>query len=258
MDSAAAAVCIANRAATFLMGETSLDSRLARFATLMDAAIVADRSAGQPADAGLADLARTAGNGTSPLLVHFRGADEEVKRTATAALARELNSALLVADVGRASRQGGDFAEWLHDLSREAVFQNAILYLEGLDSIADETARESVLHALPEDGRLTIVSGTREWRSGAARIDGVITVPFETPDWQERRRVWQTALRERGLSPRGQALDALAECFRFSRSQIAADTPRRFLPQRLNRSIPSSRPVMDVTGWICFGPTSEC
>ena len=213
-------VCMDARVAAFLLGETGLDARLARFAHLIDAAKAADRSAGHKVDVGLADLARGARTGGSPLVVYFRGADEEAKRTAAAALACELEAALLIADVGHASHRPGDFEEWLYDLAREAVFQDTIVYYEGLEVLADYAAGESVLRALPPHAVITILSGSREWRMGSAKVGGVITVQFEMPSWQDRRRAWETALCDHELQAVRQGLDTLSECFRFSRSQI--------------------------------------
>ena len=51
----------------------------------------------------------------------------------------------------------------------------------------------------------------------------MLTIPARPPT---ARRAWKAALSARGVRPRGPALDALAECFRFSGSQIedAAET----------------------------------
>jgi hypothetical protein len=209
------------RVAAFLMGDSSLDSRLAEFTYLIDAQTVVDHSGADPVDAGLADLARTTRTDGAPLVIYFRGTDEEEKRRAAAALASEVDSPLLIADVARASQRSTDFDELLRVLSREAVFQGAVAYYEGLDTLAHEGARESVLRGVRDDAGITILSGFREWRPSTAWADGVITVSFETPDWQVRRRAWQAVLGHRALHPRGQVLDAVAECFRFNNSQIA-------------------------------------
>jgi hypothetical protein len=201
-------VSIDARVAAFLMGENGIDPRLGRLASLADTA----ETGGDPADAGLVNLVR---NG-SRLAIYFRGADEEAKRKAAAALARELDRALLIAETGRAARHPGDFEEWLGHLAREARLRRAMVYHEGLDAL-DESARDSVLRAFSGDS-VVIFSGTGEWK---ARVDAM-TVPFDTPGWKDRRRLWAAALRERAVDPPEAALDTLAESFKLNGSQIRA------------------------------------
>jgi hypothetical protein len=208
---------IDSRIAGYLLGHDSLDWRLARFARLVTPN---GTSSSAPVSNGLVDMARAARGGGSPLVIYFRGADETMKRNTALALAGALASPLLVADLRRASRWSGHFEEWLQDLARETMLRDVVVYLEGLDATGDDAARESVLRALPGGGSITILSGTSEWSRGEAPVDGVITVPFDTPGWQERRQAWQIALRERGINVRGQALDTLAGSFLFTGSQI--------------------------------------
>ena len=214
-------VCVDARIAGFLLGETGLDARLARFVSLIETP-----AAGRPADKGLVKIARRAFETRQPLRIYFRGADEEAKCAAATALSADLGAPLLIADIGRAARSVDDFEECLFDLAREARLQQAIAYLERFDSLPDQALRDTALSILPAFQGIAIVSGAQELRTGLAPVRGVITVPFEIPGWPERRRVWKTALRERGMCPRGQALDALAECFRFTNGQIedAAET----------------------------------
>jgi hypothetical protein len=191
-----------------------MDPRLAGLATILDPAAAVVRDA---ADATLAALASQVSR--SPLTVYFRGADEDVKRSAAAELARELNATLLAGDTGRAPRRGGDFEEWLHHLKREARLRRAVVYHEGFDAL-DEAEKESVLRVFREES-IVIFSGTQEWKAGATRMDA-ITIPFDTPCWRERRGAWESTLRERGMEPPEPVLDTLAESFKFNRGQIAA------------------------------------
>jgi ATPase family associated with various cellular activities (AAA) len=199
-------ICIDARVAAFLLGDGSVDPRLAGLVTLVDpAAVVRDSQ-----NAGLASLVRQAS------LVYFRGADEEAKRRAAAALASEFESALLIGETGRASRRG-DFEDWLDHLAREARLRRAVVYHAGVDAL-DETAKESVVRAFPECA--VILSGTQEWKASAEAV----TVPFDTPSWRERRRAWEAALRKQGMEAAEASLDTLAEAFKFNRGQIAQTT----------------------------------
>jgi hypothetical protein len=209
-------IFVDTRIAAFLFGDNSFGARLARFAELIRSA----RNAKQ-IDPGLAGLAGGM-RGVSPAVLYFEGADRDSRRNAAIALSGEMNRPLLAADTDRALRYwpypSAEFEEWLCDLEREAVLQDAVVYQEGFDSL-EEPAREMVLRALPARG-MTILSGQREWRPAAARINGVVSIRFEKPGWHERRQLWQSALREEGLYPDGPALDRLAECFRFNESQV--------------------------------------
>jgi hypothetical protein len=204
-----------------LLGEPALESTLARFVRLVQAP-----EAGQPADPGLVKLARRAAARGRPLLLYFRGTDEDEKRAAATALACELGAPLLIADVGRAARHIRDLEEWLHDLARAAFLRRAVVYLGALDAVPDESTREIALGALEAFRGVVIVSGAQELRISRERARGMVTVPFEAPAWEERWRLWEAALGERGLQADGEALHALSECFLFSRSQIedAAET----------------------------------
>ena len=197
-------VCIDSRVAEFLLGDDTLDARLAGFVTVAEGARLPQAALTAPA----------------PPAMYFQGADEEVRRDAAMELARECGAELLIAEVGRAARGCGDFESWLAHLSREARLRQAMVCCEGVDSL-DEAGRESLLRVLAGRGGVTVLSGARKWKADASRFRGLITVPFEMPDWRDRRRVWESALRDHGLHARGTALDGLAESFRFTRSQIA-------------------------------------
>lgn len=120
----------------------------------------------------------------------------------------------------RAARSVDDFEEWLRDLSREAFFQDAIVYRGGLDNLPGDASRETALQALAADNGITILSGRDLWQTAGSGVNGVVTVSFETPAWAERRRAWKLASAGCSIRIGGRSLDLLAECFRFDESQI--------------------------------------
>jgi len=213
-------VCLDARVASFLLGETGLDARLARFVHLSESS-----GGGVTANEGLLNIARRASAKRSLPRVYFRGSDEEEKRAAATAFAFELGAPLLIADTDRAARAAGQFPEWLDCLSRESLLRKAIVYLGGFDLLTDD-ARDNALAAVRTFPGVVILSGARELRTNREQIEGLVTVPFEIPSSPERREAWETALIGRGVELRGPALNGLAECFRFNRSQIedAAET----------------------------------
>ena len=213
-------VCLDARVASFLLGETGLDARLGRFVHLSESS-----AEGVTANEGLLNIARRASAKRSLPRVYFRGSDEEEKRVAATAFAFELGAPLLIADTDRAAREAGQFPEWLDCLSRESLLRKAIVYLGGFDLLTDD-ARDNALAAVRTFPGVVILSGAGELRTNREQIEGLVTVPFEIPSSPERRQAWESALIGRGVDLRGPALNGLAECFRFNRSQIedAAET----------------------------------
>jgi hypothetical protein len=204
------------RIAAFLCGDEDLNSRIARFCTLTRATEGCGTACS--ADPGLIRMARAAAAERLPLVIHFRGANEEAKRNAALALAAELGAALLMSDIDRAARGSGNLEEWLRELAREALIQKALVFHRGMDRLPDDAARESLQRSLAEGAGITIVSSDKPWQADGVR--GVITLDFDLPEWPGRRRAWRAALKERGVRIRGSALDRLAECFRFTEVQI--------------------------------------
>lgn len=207
-------VCVDPRVVGFLLEETALDAKLIRFVR-----VIAPGAIGRAADPGLVRAVRRAAAGKRPLRIYFRGADDYEKRSAAVALGAEVGAELLVADVALAAR-GGDIEERLLDLAREALLRGAIVYLEHLDAISEEAPRETLLRSLPAFPGPVILSGLRELRIDRVPVRGMITVSFEIPDWPVRRSVWSRALSQRGAGASEEAMDALADCFRFSAGQI--------------------------------------
>jgi len=214
-------VCVESQIAAFLLGETGLDARLARFTRILEGT-----PEGVEADAALFSIARGAAGRRPPLRIYFQGRDETEKRTAAAALAARLGVDLVVADIGRAARGTADLEDWLRCLAQDAFLRQSMTYFEGLDAIAGKEASEILLGALPSFRGQAILSGSGELRTGRAPIAGLITIAFTVPASPDRRRAWRTALHARGMRPRGETLDRLAECFRFNCSEIedAAET----------------------------------
>jgi ATP-dependent 26S proteasome regulatory subunit len=198
--------------AAFLLGEPG---SVPRFTTLAGP----DRS-GKPADPGLVKLARTARMHGEQLVLYFQGESEDSKRTAAIALAAELGVPLVVADMQRAARAGGDFEAWLGQLSREAILHQAIVYRESVDRIATPEAQDAALRGLLPGEGIAIFSGTRAWQADGSPLSGAITIRFELPEWAARRGAWKAAIRAHGARIGGQALDSLAECFRFDNAQV--------------------------------------
>jgi hypothetical protein len=168
------------------------------------------------------------------LRLYFHGPQGVGKRRCAEALAYEPGASPLVADLGRVVATETDFGETIKILFRENWFQDAILYLDGVDALRGNARRmafDCVLDALAEDGGITIMAGATPWRDSNHRPVDVITVPFRLPDFATRRIEWQASLERprrlgrrthpgrpgRSLSPhpgpdRGGGIDRLRVC----------------------------------------------
>jgi hypothetical protein len=107
---------------------------------------------------------------------------------------------------------------------REAWFQSALLYLEGLDEMRrDEHAHafELLLDCLVNSAGITILNGAQCWQPSGRVPLGVITVPFSIPGFIERRTCWQREFTAAQVAIEDGDLEALADRFQLTAGQIA-------------------------------------
>lgn len=129
--------------------------------------------------------------------MYFQGSDRALKRKAAKALATAWNCPLLIAPSVTA------LAHWV----REAWFQSALLYVE-MDAATIPTLCKTRM----------ILSGEQPFRS--AEPLGIVTLMFPMPDFTQRQQHWRKHLEEAKLSIAASDLDALADRFRLTETQI--------------------------------------
>lgn len=129
--------------------------------------------------------------------LYFQGSDRTLKRKAAQALATALNCPLLIAT------QATNIAYWV----REAWFQTALLYVE-IDSEIVPTLHKTRM----------LLSGKQPFRS--AEPLGIVTLMFPIPDFTQRQQAWKQHLEEANLAIAASDLDALADRFRLTDTQI--------------------------------------
>jgi AAA+ superfamily predicted ATPase len=248
----------------FLLGETGLDSRLTSFCQLVQpaaASLVCEDSHPHPPNPPLPLRERggksiispspSLGEGAGgegffplsqsvkkalfalslqhrqtqqPLRFYFQGADRTGKRRTALALAAEIQTPFLTADIAQIVAAKADFQPTITLIFREAWFQNALLYLDNLETLQNEEHAISYQHlltAIAENKGITIIAGTGSWIPGGAGALGIVTVPFTLPNFTLRRQFWQECLTQTGISIPDSELDALAERFRLTPDQIA-------------------------------------
>jgi SpoVK/Ycf46/Vps4 family AAA+-type ATPase len=148
---------------------------------------------------------------------------------------------------------GVEFAQTLKVLFREAWFQDALLFLDGLDAIRSLPGRaglEDLLDELAETGGITIIAGTTPWCGSKRRAFDVATVSFRLPEFEARRTQWRANLEARGLSVSESTLDALADRFRMSTVQIADAVSAACNRAELHASSKASTSISATSGVV--------
>lgn len=213
----------------WLLGQTGLDPRLVSFCEMVGPglaprAVVVENEAQQVLPALINQALETG----QPLRLYFRGPPGAGKRRAAEALATQVGVPLLVADLLQALANEAEFEQRLTVLFREAWLQDAILYLNGIDALrGDERHPERVrlsqhlMAELADDAGVTILAGSEPWVPTERGPTGVVVVPFPIPDFAQRRAYWESNLAGVGITLAPDDLDALADRFRLTPSQIA-------------------------------------
>ncbi|ABA58345.1 AAA ATPase [Nitrosococcus oceani ATCC 19707] len=208
-----------------LLGQENLDSRLAPCCEMVESNTSLDEAFFNTGiKQALPALILQAREAHRPLRLYFHGPHGIGKRRMAEALAAKVNRPLLIVDLLHALTVDPDFERVLKILFREAWFQNAVLYLEGMDTLLREERAipyQALLDALAQDAGIVILAGTQPWVPRGRIPTGVIEVSFPIPDFAERRSCWQAnlAAEDRALSSRD--LDSLANRFRLTPNQIA-------------------------------------
>lgn len=212
-----------------LLGHDDLDPRLAPFCEKTAPTInINELFLGVETKRGLRVLARQARNANQPLRLYFHGPHGVGKRQAAEAVASELGMPLLTADLERALLSNGALDLSFKLLLRETWFQNAVVYIAGLDALRSRERviqYQQLLRELAEDGGITILAGTQPWASGGStskeRPLDIVSVSFPDPDFAQRQLCWESSLAQQVLSFDGQGVDGLASRFRLVPAQIA-------------------------------------
>lgn len=175
--------------------------------------------------AALRTLVCRASDASKPLMLHFHGRNGTGKLRTALALAKETGRNLLVAHLNRWPEAKAEFDFLQRVAFREAWLKGAILYLDGVDHLrCDERATQfaRLIEALTAHSGIAILAGEQAWVSDGRRPSDLISVAFTTPDFDLRRKHWQTRLAALGIGLDGQEVDILADRFRLTPGQIEA------------------------------------
>lgn len=160
-----------------------------------------------------------------PLRFYFQGAEDLAKILTAQALASEVGTTLVSANLAQMLAAKEDCEQILLLLLREVWFQRAILYLEGMDALRSDERTLSyhyLLNELHKTPGIVILSGTQPLMPSAIALSYIIPVPFAMPNFSERRACWQAHLTAANIVLSEPALNSLADRFRLMPGQIAS------------------------------------
>ncbi len=207
-----------------LLGQQGLDSRLIPYCELRAPSVDLDAlETGNALKRGLRTLVVEARKNRQALRLYFHGPKGIGKRHCAEALASELGMPLLICDLDKILVAATSMENLSTLLLREAWFQDAILYLDHVDSVSDDNSTisyQTLLDALAGDGGITIMAGLKPWQPSVRNPIDMISVPFQTPDFAERQYLWTVNLDVEGITLDADGLDNLADRFRLTPQQI--------------------------------------
>lgn len=213
----------------FLLGQNTLDPRLAPFCELIKPQLSLDGLALSPEiKRALSSLIFRAKNDGRPLRLYFSGTCKSDKRPSAEALSREAGVSLLVVDLNHMLATDSDFASTIHYLFRQAWILGSLIYLDGCDLLHSESyihQLRSFQNALQKFGGIAVLSGEQD-RAPVRATDsvnplGLIDVTFTIPRFAERRECWRARLEAAGLAIDASELDVITSRFRLSPTQVS-------------------------------------
>jgi len=228
------------RAISLLLGNDSLDSRLAPFCELTSATEfgLLDRN-GDAIARRLLAFAGLARNNHRPVRLLFTGPAMASKQHAAQVFAETSKATLLSADMERCPAWRTEPVEVASLLKREASLSNAVLFISGLNPIStEEIAAKSFLNNLGEYAGTIIVASNSALLAAIAGSDRFLAIPFDLPNYEARYELWQEFANEAGVPVNPEVLHSLANNFQLAVEQIeaAVKTARQCLEWRITDS----------------------
>jgi AAA+ superfamily predicted ATPase len=207
----------------FLLAQPGLDTRLTPFCQLLQPTrSPTHRLWDEDNVRSLIALATQAHR--PPLRLYVEGPDRSGKRHAVEAIARHLQTSVLIVDITRLVSAKDTLDNTLKQIFRESLLHQSVLYLDGLDALRTSDlalSYQSLLVELAAAPNVTILSGTQPWIPGSDHPLGVISIPFPMPDVQHSKTSWQHHLSTVNASLTDTELSELVSRFRLTDSQIA-------------------------------------
>ena len=209
----------------FLLAQTGLDARLTPFCQLLQPTRSPNYS---PLNAekvrSLIACITQAQKQKSPLRLYFQGPDRGGKQSMAEAIAHHLQTSVLKVDILRLVSAKDTLEIALKQLFREVLFQQSVLFLDGLDALrtADfALPYQTLLVELANTTNVTVLSGVQSWIPDSEYPLGVVAIPFPMPDAQQSKASWHHYLDTAHVSLTDGELNEIATRFRLTDRQIA-------------------------------------
>ena len=209
----------------FLLGQRNQDARLLPFCQLTRPAVSFDEVALRAElKSALRKLASQARKKQRPLLLYFRGDNSVEKEGVVGALAGSLKMQLLHVDLNRLVDQSSEFRKLIGVVIREAWFQYAVLYFEGVDRLREEHPGlyTELASALAAGHGITVFAGVKSGHPFPANLAQVMEIDFRIGGFQERICSWRRELAKYRVTLNEREIEELSSRFRLQPNQIAS------------------------------------
>jgi len=214
-----------------LLGQATQDSHLSaickRFEPVSD---WSDPPIREDLYLSLQALIRETKQNSATLWLYFMGEKGNGQQETVRAIANEMSVPVLVVDVEAVLRHGQhEIEKTIARICREACSTDAILYFEWIDAIRigeHLAAFHRMMDALKDFASVAVLSGSHVWKRDGHGPDGILTILFDIPDYEQRRLLWKAQIIERHLDPGStdltvEDIDMLADRFQLTADEIA-------------------------------------
>jgi len=160
--------------------------------------------------------------------MHLYGPHGAGKMDTIRGACRELGLPLIVVELGKIAVKKRPLPEILWRIGREALLQQGVLCLNGIQNLTDineEDKKSDALNLLFESMKLfsplTFILGIKPWQPEASDNDYVfIGIEVKVPDGRKRRHIWKQYSHSHGFQLSDPDAGELAAKFRFTPGRI--------------------------------------
>jgi DNA polymerase III delta prime subunit len=210
---------LADQAVDFVLGQDTLDRRLAPFCQLLEA------TSTSPDDERLRSFRAFAADSRAqgrPVRMYLQGTAVSGKLEAARAIAGVTGLRLLAVNLALAP-EGTALQPVLQLASLASRMLSAALYVEGVDTLMRDPSCAgfaTLMQAFADTG-VAILSGTLPWHPTPRGPAGVLSLDFGALDLHAARECWLEQTGRRGISLPDSDLNLMAGRFRLTAEQIA-------------------------------------
>jgi winged helix domain-containing protein/ATPase family protein associated with various cellular activities (AAA) len=210
------------RAVRAMLGDDGIDSQLSDFCERICPAPTSVFVNDTSLRSRLTLFVNQSGERGQPVRLLFSGPATTAKGTAAEVLAASTAHSLLIANMERCPRWRTEPVEIASILKREAIFSDAVLFVNNLSPAAsDEPAAKSLIDSLSEHPGIVVLGSESDWTASIAGADQFLNITFELPGYESRYELWKQLIGDAGIRTDANSLTTLANNFRLSPEQIA-------------------------------------